>query len=224
MEELLKLLEDPGTRKAMIRTAVGTTAVMGGIGAYVGVHHGTAAGVAVALGTLPAAIMGGIGAYYMVPKVGLFAANLGVRGAGAMFSAGTASAAGRIGAAAVRSGVDAVSGAESLGRFLLTGSKNRMGWFPKFNTATGIKRFTPNDRIANRLIGIAGVAAIGAGLSAMAFPQAPPPTLYFDGVHMKSQNDMGADANLATAFMGKSSGFNLGNMSTTDKMRLISAL
>ena len=68
-----------------------------------------------------------------------------------------------------------------------------------------VRKFGLNTSVANRIIGATAITSGLVGMGSMG-NVAPPPTFYHDGVNLRRQGDMGADASYARAIMGGNSG------------------
>lgn len=116
-------------------------------------------------------------------------------------------------------GAQVLKDVEGLSRGLLTKSFFGNGktplddWFPHFNSQKldthDFRRLAPNPRIARRLI--AGNLILGAGqmIHEAITPAAPPPTMFFDGLHMHHRNDMGTGGRYGSTMLGGNSDLNL---------------
>jgi len=116
-------------------------------------------------------------------------------------------------------GAQVLKDVEGLSRGLLTKSFFGNGktplddWFPHFNSQKldkhDFRRLAPNPRIARRLI--AGNLILGAGqmIHEAISPAAPPPTMFFDGLHMHHRNDMGTGGRYGSTILGSNSDLNL---------------
>ena len=230
---------------ALLRKAGMGYVGIGGIAAGLLMTRNPAMGAGLGIGLLGLPIAALVGLPMMAKYGGNLATNIFRKAAGQKLVNGVAqhipgtglgAFATRMAGGALREATDIGAAAEMSGRAFLTGNLNpfsyRPGnlkrftasnpitaWLPEFHTGTGLAKFTLNTKIAPRLVGLGVAAAAISGIKEAAFPHAPPPTLYFDGVNMKSKNDMGADGNLATAFMGKASSLN-----ADEKRRIITSL
>lgn len=83
-------------------------------------------------------------------------------------------------------------------------------WFPDWSNKSLniIQRSAPNLSIGRRLMGLGLVAGVGAAWGEAISPKAPPPTVYFDGLHTRHINDMGAGGDYGLNILGKNSMLN----------------
>lgn len=83
------------------------------------------------------------------------------------------------------------------------------------------RKFAPNPKIVRRFVGLSALFAVGAGVHEAMSPQIAPPTLFFDGRHMRHINDLGTGGGYGMGMLGRNSAL---NMNYQDASRILSQM